>query len=97
MEERVVSFTLFGQQFKFFSDAPDDEVERAINLLRDELESTELAARSSMPSSTLLVLGALKLAARFVTLEKEYHQYRKMRKYYYFLFLSFSLFLSLSL
>ena len=76
MEERLVSFTLFGQEFSFFSDAPDDEVEGAIALLREELEGTDLAARSTIPSSTMLVLGCLQLAARSVRLETEFRNYR---------------------
>jgi cell division protein ZapA len=76
MEERLVSFTLFGQKFSFYSDAPEDEVEGAIALLRDELEGTDLAARSTVPSSTMLVLGCLRLAARYVNLDKEFKTYR---------------------
>ena len=76
MEERLVSFSLFGQEFSFFSDAPDDEVEGAIALLREELEGTDLAARSTIPSSTMLVLGCLQLAARCVRLESEFRTYR---------------------
>jgi cell division protein ZapA len=76
MEERLVSFTLFGQEFSFYSDAPDDEVEGAIALLREELEGTDLAARSTIPSSTMLVLGCLQLAARCVRLEKDFGRYR---------------------
>lgn len=76
MEERLVSFTLFGQEFSFYSDAPEDEVEGAIDMLRDELEGTDLAARSTVPSSTMLVLGCLRLAASYVSLNKELSTFR---------------------
>jgi len=76
MEERLVSFTLFGQEFSFYSDAPEDEVQGAIAMLRDELEGTDLAARSTVPSSTMLVLGCLRLAARYVNLNKEFSTFR---------------------
>lgn len=76
MEERLVSFTLFGQKFSFYSDAPEDEVQDAIAILRDELEGTDLAARSTVPSSTMLVLGCLRLAARYVNLNKELNTFR---------------------
>lgn len=76
MEERLVSFTLFGQEFSFYSDAPEDEVQGAIAMLRDELEGTDLAARSTVPSSTMLVLGCLRLAARYVNLNKEFSRFR---------------------
>ncbi len=76
MEERLVSFTLFGQEFSFYSDAPEDEVQGAIDMIRDELEGTALAARSTVPSSTMLVLGCLRLAARYVNLNKEFSTFR---------------------
>ncbi len=80
MEERLVSFNLFGQEFSFYSDAPEDEVQGAIAMLRDELEGTDLAARSTIPSSTMLVLGCLRLAACHVKLDKEFSLFRTQQK-----------------
>jgi len=77
MKERRVNFTLFGQEYSFYSDAPEDEVEDAISMLRDELEGTDLAARSTIPSSKMLVLGGLQLAARYVKLDKEFNKFRR--------------------
>ncbi len=76
MEERLVSFTLFGQEFSFYSDAPEDEVDGAVAMLREELEGTDLAARSTVPSSTMLVLGCLRLAALYVKLDKEHSTFQ---------------------
>ena len=80
MEERLVSFNLFGQEFSFYSDAPEDEVQGAIAMLRDELEGTDLAARSTIPSSTMLVLGCLRLAGSYVRLNKEYSSFRTQQE-----------------
>jgi len=76
MEERLVSFTLFGQKFSFYSDASEEEVDGAVAMLREELEGTDLAARSTVPSSTMLVLGCLRIAARYVKLDQEYSSFR---------------------
>ena len=76
MEERLVSFNLFGQKYSFYSDAPEDEVQGAIAMLRDEFEGSDLAARSTVPSSTMLVLGCLRLAASHVKLDKEFSSFR---------------------
>ena len=80
MEDRLVSFNLFGQEFSFYSDAPEDEVQGAIAMLRDELEGTDLAARSTIPSSTMLVLGCLRLAGSYVRLNKEYSSFRTQQE-----------------
>jgi hypothetical protein len=72
MNERQISLTLFGQEFSLYSDAPDEEVEQTMALLRTELEQTGLSLNGvAVPSSTMLVLGGLRLAARCVSLEKE--------------------------
>ncbi len=76
MEEHLVTFTLFGQDYSFYSDAPEEEVEGAVAMLREELEGTELASKSTVPSSTMLVLGCLRLAARYVNLRNEFNSFR---------------------
>ena len=77
MKERLVRFTMFGQEYTFYSDAPEDEVEEVLALLRAELEDTTRNAVSTIPSSKMLVLGCLRLAARYVQLNKEFEAFRK--------------------
>lgn len=80
MQDRLVRFHLFGQEFTFYSDAPEDEVEAVIALLRDELEANEKVSRSSVPSSKVLVLGCLRMAAKYVQLNQEYKEYRHLQE-----------------
>jgi len=74
--ERRVDFKLFGQEFSFYTDASEEEVEQVINLVRSELDEGGQAIRTSLPSSKMLVLVCLRIAARFVQLEKEFVQFR---------------------
>ena len=74
--ERRVSFTLFGQEFSFISDAPQEDVEKIISLIREEFEEGNDQGRSTVPSTKMLVLGSLRVAARYVQLEKEFNQFR---------------------
>lgn len=74
--ERRVEFKLFGQEFSFYTDASEEEVEQVINLVRSELDEGGQAVRTSLPSSKMLVLVCLRIAARFVQLEKEFDQFR---------------------
>jgi len=76
MEERLVNFSLFGQEFTFYSDAPEDDVEEVVGLLRSELEGSDGEYVSTVPSSKLLVLGCLRIAARYVKVEREFNAYR---------------------
>jgi len=77
MEERLVRFTLFGQEFTFFSDATEEEVDAVIALLREELEGGQSYNRSTVPSSKMLVLGCLRITAKYIHLQREYAQYRQ--------------------
>jgi len=80
MQDRLVRFHLFGQEFTFYSDAPEEEVESVIALLRQELESSEKVSRSSVPSSKMLVLGCLRMAAKYVHLHREYKEFRQKQE-----------------
>ena len=71
MEERLVSFTLFGQEYTFYSDAPDDEVEAVISMLREELEGQEPFYRSTVPASKMPILGCLRITAKYIHLQRE--------------------------
>ena len=82
MEERLISFTLCGQEFSFYSDAPDEEVEEAVTLLRNELDVPESAGITTLPSSTMLVLACLRLAARYVNLQNDFNRFDSERTNY---------------
>jgi cell division protein ZapA len=83
MEERLISFTLYGQEFSFYSDVPDDEVQEAVSMLRQELgEPDDIGPTTTVPSSTLLVLACLRIAARHVSLERDFDKFDADRKKY---------------
>jgi cell division protein ZapA len=81
MQERLVRFNLFGQEFTFYSDASDEDVESVIALLRHELEGNERISRSSVPSSKMLVLGCLRMAAKYIQLKREHNEYRQIQEH----------------
>ena len=66
MQERRIDFQLFGQEFSFYSDAPDEEIRQVIALLKEEFASQEKAGTKILPSTTVLVFGCLRMAARVV-------------------------------
>lgn len=74
--ERRVDFNLFGQEFSFYTDAPEEEVEQIIRMVRSELDEQGQGVRTSLPSSKMLVLVCLRLAGRYVQLEKRFEHFR---------------------
>lgn len=75
--ERLVHFDLFGQDFSFYTDASDEDLECILELVRDELREEGLGKRTSLPSNKMLLLSCLKIAARYVQLEKEFKAFRE--------------------
>lgn len=76
--ERLVHFTLFGQEFSFYTDASEEDVGQVLDIVRSELDAEGgPAARTSVPSSKVLVLGCLRIAARYVQLASEYDSFRR--------------------
>lgn len=80
MQERLVRFQLFGQEFTFYSNASEEEVASVIELLRQELESGDKLSRSSVPSNKMLVLGCLRMAAKYVQLHREFEAFQETQK-----------------
>jgi cell division protein ZapA len=80
MQDRLVRFQLFGQEFTFYSNSSEEEIESVIKLLRQELESDEKISRSSVPSSKMLVLSCLRMAAKYVHLHREFEEYRSAQE-----------------
>ena len=74
--DRLVRFELFGQEFSFYTDASEEDVELIIKMVRSELGGEEPGKRSPLPSNKMLVLGCLKIAARVIQLEKEFSTFQ---------------------
>ena len=69
--ERLVQLELFGQDFSFYTDASEEDVARIIELVRTELGADQPGKIKQLPSSKMLILGCLKIAAKCVQAEKD--------------------------
>ncbi len=76
MKERQVNFTLLGQEFTFLSDAPDEEVEKILSIVRQEFE-VEGKPANAIPSNKSMVLACLRIAARLLQEQKEFANYKR--------------------
>jgi cell division protein ZapA len=77
--ERLVHFELYGQEFSFYTDASEEDVELIIKMVRTELGENGPERRTSLPSNKILVLCCLKIAARYVELEQDYSTFRSQQ------------------
>ena len=74
--ERLVQLELFGQDFSFYTDASEEDVARIIDLVRTELGADQADRMTQLPSSKMLILGCLKIAAQCVQVEKDLKAFR---------------------
>lgn len=72
--ERLVKFEVLGQEYPLHTDAPEDEVQEILDLVRSQLEN-HAKATTLMPAK-LAVLVSLNMAAKFVRLKREFEQYK---------------------
>lgn len=75
--ERLVQFELLGQDFSFYTQETEEDMEKILTLLKDIVEQDAPAPSGTVPVAKVAILGCLTLASRYVKLEKEFREYRE--------------------
>ncbi|MFZ5774365.1 MAG: cell division protein ZapA [Thermodesulfobacteriota bacterium] len=75
--ERLVKFKVLGQEYPLYTDAPEEDVQEILVLVRSQLESGGQDSSGFMPSSKLAILTSLNIASKYVKLKREYDEYRQ--------------------
>lgn len=76
--ERLVRFELIGQEFAFYTDAPQEEVDEIISMVTDlVLQNSSPGVSGSIAVGKVAVLASLNIASRYVELKREFAQYKK--------------------
>lgn len=77
-KERLVSFTLLGQEFSFYTGASDEEMERILALVRKLVEGSVGNAQSgTIPVGKASIMACLNIASRYIQLEQDFEDYKK--------------------
>ena len=74
---RLVKFEVFGQEFPLYTDAPQEEVEEILELVKAQFE--EYAPTSSgniLPANKVAVLSSLNMASKYLKLQKDFKAYK---------------------
>ncbi len=76
--ERLVKFEVFGQEFPLYTDAPEEEVQEILALVRAQFEEhTPTATANMLSPHKVAVLGSLNMAGKYVRLRKDFEAYRR--------------------
>ena len=74
--ERLVRFQLFGQEYKFYTAASEDEFAAILSMVRELVQSDPAAARGTLAASKAAILACLNVTSRYVQLQSEYDRYK---------------------
>lgn len=74
--DRLVKLEVLGQVYPFNTNAPQEEVEEILQLVKSQLEEINHPS-SCLPSHKLAILTSLNMAGMYVKLKRDYETYRR--------------------
>ncbi|MBW6520064.1 MAG: cell division protein ZapA [Desulfoarculaceae bacterium] len=74
--ERLVRFELLGQEYSFYTGAPENEVADILDLVKGLVEENLTGASGSIPVGKVAVLVSLNIASRYFELKSNFDTYR---------------------
>jgi cell division protein ZapA len=72
--ERVVKFEVLGQEYPLYTDAPEEDVQEILGLVKSQLEGE--GHRSSLPVNKIAILTSINMAGKYVRLKRDFEKYR---------------------
>ena len=77
--ERLVKFTLLGQNFAFYTGASEEEMESILSMVREQIESIGGGDKpgGTIPVSKIAVMACLNLASNYIKLKQEHSSYKQ--------------------
>lgn len=75
--ERLVKFEVLGQEYPLYTDAPEDDVEEILHLVKSQIEKSAQGSLHQLPANKLAVLSSLNMADKYVRLKKDFEQYKR--------------------
>ena len=74
--ERLVTFELLGQEYRFFTAASEEELASILALVRELVENDPANARGTLASGKAAILACLNVASQYVQLKSEFERYK---------------------
>ena len=75
--ERLVKFEVLGQEYPLYTDAPEEDIEEILQLVKMQIENHSKSSRSLLPTSKVAVLTSLNMAGKYVRLKRDFEQYKQ--------------------
>lgn len=74
--ERLVKFEVLGQEYPLYTDAPEEDVEEILHLVRSQIEDHSKSSKNILPANKIAVLASLNMAGKYVRLKRDFEKYK---------------------
>lgn len=75
--ERLVKFEVLGQIYPLYTDASEEDIEEILKLVKSQIEENSKSKKSVLPANKAAVLTSLNMAGKYVSLKRDFAEYRK--------------------
>lgn len=75
--ERLVTFELLGQEYKFYTAASEDEMRSILSLVRQLVETGPGSSAGTLLTGKIAIMACLNIASRHVRLKNEFEAYKR--------------------
>jgi cell division protein ZapA len=75
--ERLVKFEVLGQEYPLYTDAPEEDIEEILHLVKMQIENNSRSSRRALPANKVAVLTSLNMAGKYVRLKRDFEQYKQ--------------------
>jgi len=75
--ERLVKFEVLGQEYPLYTDAPEEDIEEILNLVRMQIESQSKSSKSVLAGNKVAVLTSLNMAGKYVRMKRDFERYKQ--------------------
>lgn len=74
--ERLVTFELLGQEYKFYTAASEEELRTIFNLVRQLIETGTTHSSGTIATGKIAILACLNIASRYVKIKQDFDEYK---------------------
>lgn len=74
--ERLVKFEVLGQEYPLYTDAPEEDVEEILHLVKTQIEDHSKTMKNTLPANKIAVLTSLNMAGKYVRLKRDFEKYK---------------------
>ncbi len=75
--ERLVKFEVLGQEYPLYTNAPEEDIEEILHLVKMQIENSSKSSKSTLPANKVAVLTSLTMAGKYVSLKRDFEHYKE--------------------